>query len=45
MADGGICRDLPIEMVPIDLRLPNTALTVTLKDGQVVAVRARNDGG
>ncbi|GAB5442707.1 MAG: hypothetical protein Fues2KO_30560 [Fuerstiella sp.] len=44
LADGDILYNLPIKMLSIDLRLPNTALTVTIKDGNVVAVRAREDG-
>lgn len=43
MADGGIPVDLPIEMVPVRVRLPNSLLTVTMDGADVVAVRAREN--
>jgi hypothetical protein len=32
LADGGAPRDVPLELVPLDLRLPNTPLWVQLDD-------------
>lgn len=30
MADGGIPHDIPVELIPIDLRLPNSEFTLVL---------------
>ena len=38
LADGGIPRDIPLELVPSELRTPNTDLWVTLQNDTVVAV-------
>jgi hypothetical protein len=40
MADGGIPRDIPLELVPFELRTPNTKLQVTMQNGQITSVRA-----
>lgn len=40
MADGGIPVDIPIDLVPIELRLPNTRLTITMRGTDIVAVRS-----
>jgi hypothetical protein len=42
MLDGRIPIDIPIEMVPFELRLPNTRLIVTMTGGCIVSVRSGN---
>ena len=44
MAQGGAPRDIPIQIVPLNLRMPNTPLWVKLDEGMnVVSVRSRLD--
>lgn len=42
LADGGIPRDVPLELVPLALRMPNTMLTVKMEGGAIVEVRAQD---
>jgi hypothetical protein len=43
LADGGAPRDVPVELVPVSLRMPNTALWAELDDAlNVVRVCARD---
>ena len=44
MADGGIHHDIPLEIVPPDLRLPNSEFTLLLDRsvGRFVGVERRN---
>jgi hypothetical protein len=44
MADGGIPVDIPIDLVPFELRIPNSLLTVTVNNANIVAVRSRDAG-
>jgi hypothetical protein len=43
MLDGGIRHDISIDLVPFDLRMPNSEFTVVLdrSSGQFVAVERR----
>ena len=44
LAQGGAQRDVPVELVPAELRLPNTKLWVQLNDTfEVESVSARNE--
>ncbi len=43
LADGGVPCDIPIDMVPLDLRLPNTLLTATMVNGNITSVCRRDD--
>jgi hypothetical protein len=43
MLDGGVPTDIQLELVPFELRMPNTELVVMMRDGYITAVR-RNDG-
>jgi hypothetical protein len=44
MAEGGAPRDVPIELVPTELRLPNTKLWVQLNDAfEVESVTERHE--
>jgi hypothetical protein len=36
LADGGAPRDVPVSIIPPELRMPNTALWVQLDDGMNV---------
>lgn len=40
LADGGIPTEIPLDLVPPDLRLPNTMVTVTMESGIITEVRA-----
>ena len=40
LADGGIPVDIPLALVPAELRMPNTELSVTLQNGNVISVGA-----
>ncbi len=42
LADGGIPRHVPLEIVPVPLRMPNTMLTVTMEEGEITQVRAQD---
>jgi hypothetical protein len=37
LAEGGAPRDIPIDQIPADLRMPNTLLWVQLNDNMDVA--------
>ena len=41
-ADGGIPVEIPLELVPVELRMPNSELLVTLRNGTVTSV-SRDD--
>jgi hypothetical protein len=43
MLDGGIPTDIPMDIVPFDLRMPNSEFTVVMvrRGGQIVAVERR----
>ncbi|MEM8637009.1 MAG: hypothetical protein AAGF33_18750 [Pseudomonadota bacterium] len=44
LADGGIPTEVPLDVVPPELRMPNTMLTVTVENGNTTNVRARDIG-
>jgi hypothetical protein len=37
LAEGGAPRDIPIEQIPVELRMPNTLLWVQLDDDMRIA--------
>jgi hypothetical protein len=43
MADGGIPYDVPVDLVPLDLRMPNSEFTVVLD--RTVGVERLGEGG
>jgi hypothetical protein len=45
MADGGITQDVPMDLVPFDLRIPNSEFTVVLDriNGRFIAVERQGD--
>ncbi len=46
LADGGAPRDVPLEQVPFELRLPNTPLWVQLnRDMHIVRIWRREEQG
>jgi hypothetical protein len=46
MADGGISTDVPMDLVPFDLRMPNSEFTVVIDrtDGRIIGVERRSSG-
>lgn len=40
LADGGIHVEVPLSLVPQDLRIPNTRLSVTVQNGEIVRIGA-----
>jgi hypothetical protein len=46
MADGGIPHDVPMDLVPFDLRMPNSEFTVVIDrtDGRFIGVERRSPG-
>jgi hypothetical protein len=46
MADGGIPQDIPMDLVPFDLRMPNSEFTVVVdrRNGQFISVERRGTG-
>lgn len=44
LADGGIPTEVPLELVPPEMRMPNTTLTVTMTNGSVTNIRHRETG-
>jgi hypothetical protein len=47
MADGGIPHDVPMDLVPFDLRMPNSAFTVVIDrtNGRFIGVERQGDDG
>jgi hypothetical protein len=45
MVDGGVSADIPLELVPVDLRIPNKELLVTIRNGSVTHVRSDDANG
>jgi len=47
MADGGIPHEVPMDLVPFDLRMPNSEFTVVIDrtNGQFIGVERKNDHG
>lgn len=44
LADGGVPRDVPVELIPLELRLPNTKLWVQLDESlRVESVSSRDE--
>lgn len=45
MAEGGIPHDVPIELVPLDLRMPNSEFTAVIDrtNGQFTGVERQSD--
>ena len=41
LADGGIPTEVPLDIVPPELRLPNTMMIVTMENGRITGVRPR----
>jgi hypothetical protein len=41
--NGGVPIDIPIDLVPAELRIPSTDLIVTRRNGEVVAVRRMDE--
>jgi len=44
LVDGGIPMNIPLDLVPLPLRMPNTMLTVTMEAGTITEVRAQDTG-
>ncbi len=45
LVDGGIVRELPLELVPMDLRLPNSEFDVVFDQGIAVRVDRKDRPG